>query len=30
MMSLKDTHPVIKIVAGALYDLPSPANISTI
>ena len=30
MVSLKDTHPVIRIVAGALYDLPSPANISSI
>jgi len=30
MTSLKDSHPVIKIVAGALYDLPSPANISRI
>ena len=29
MVSLKDSHPVIRIVAGALYDLPSPANISS-
>lgn len=29
-MSLKNHHPVLKIVAGALYDLPTPANISSI
>ena len=30
MVSLKNHHPVLKIVAGALYDLPTPANISSI
>lgn len=29
MVSLKNHHPVLKIVAGALYDLPTPANISS-
>jgi len=29
MISIKNHHPVLKIAAGALYDLPSPANISS-
>lgn len=29
MFSIWKTHPVLKIVNGALIDLPSPANIST-
>jgi len=28
MMPISKTHPLIKIVSGALVDLPSPANIS--
>lgn len=30
MVSLKSYHPVLKIAAGALHDLPRPSNISTI
>ena len=30
MISIKKTHPLIKIVNGALNDLPTPANIRSI
>lgn len=30
MSSILKTHPVLKIVNGALVDLPSPANISSL
>jgi len=29
MISITKTHPIIKIVAGALINLPSPANLSS-
>merc|ERR1712080_125687 len=29
MTSFLKTHPLIKIIAGALYDLPTPSNIRT-
>ena len=28
MTKITNSHPALKIVAGALVDLPSPANIS--
>jgi hypothetical protein len=28
MLSLLKTHPALKVVNGAVVDLPSPANIS--
>jgi len=30
MISIKKTHPLIKIINGALNDLPTPANIRSI
>jgi hypothetical protein len=30
MTSVLKTHPALKIVRGALVDLPSPANISSL
>jgi hypothetical protein len=30
MVSVLKTHPALKIVNGALIDLPSPANISSL
>jgi len=30
MVSILKDHPVLKIVRGALVELPTPANISTL